>query len=145
MSDKFMSFLTTKAIPADRLAGRRDTSLPRLTKEPRDLWPSKRGTEIAHIRTSLDRLEASVLKRLSADLMAVRFDAPDHSHRAILIGGLAGERAVTIVEEADHASGVLAVIADAGSDRGPILTALRGMFRGIATVTASPLDRPFGQ
>lgn len=114
----------------------------RLTREPQDLWPSQRGSEIGHIEARFESVETA-LRRLTSAKDGAVYEYPDRDLRAILLKGLAGQRIVTIIEEAGLAPGMLSVVADAKADASPILDALRKMLAGVGDLRSSAPDHPF--
>ncbi|OYU19137.1 MAG: hypothetical protein CFE34_06940 [Rhodobacteraceae bacterium PARR1] len=114
----------------------------RLSTEPQDLWPSRRGTEIAHMAARFDAVEGA-LRRITAAKDGAVYEYPDRDLRAILLKGLAGQHVVTIVEERSVAPGLLSVVADAKADPAPILDVLRHLLAGTAHLQPSAPDQPF--
>lgn len=114
----------------------------RLTSEPQDLWPSQRGSEIGHIEARFDSVETALRRLILAKDGAV-YEYPGGDLRAILLKGLAGQRIVTLVEEASLAPGMLSVVADAKADASPILDALRKMLAGVGDLHGSAPDQRF--
>jgi hypothetical protein len=142
-----MSFVVTSAPMAKRKrihnpSGSAALRFERLTSEPQDLWPSQRGSEIGHIEARFDSVETA-LRRLTSAKDGAVYEYPGRDLRAILLKGLAGQRMVTIVEEASLSPGMLSVVADAKADASPILDALRKMLADVGDLRSSAPDQPF--
>lgn len=99
-----------------------------LRQEPKDLWPSGRGAEIGVIFTTLEKVIRALAKHSS------KLDRPPgailHSEEnlcALILWGLSGEKAVTLISEPDIDPSHVAVIADLNANPEGIARAIRGL------------------
>ncbi|MBC2835008.1 hypothetical protein [Paragemmobacter straminiformis] len=109
-------------------------------EQPRDLWPSGRGTQIGHFRSSFTRLKYRLLNRLPEGTKAELFGrVGDDDFLELVLYGFGGETAITLFTEPSQAPEVVAIVADAQSDHARLLVALQdALGKSVKVITDPP-------
>ena len=125
MTHEAMTLKDVRAWSLDK-AGKPVISL--LKQQPKDLWPSGRGAEIGVIFTTIEKVIRALAKH------SLKLDRPPgailHSEEnlcALILWGLSGEKAVTLISEPDIDPTRVAVIADLNADREVVARGIRDL------------------
>ncbi len=110
--------------------------------QPRNLWPSGRGTQIGHFHCRFVDLTRFLSGRIPKGTTAERFGRLGDDFREIVLYGFAGETAVTLFTEPSQARDVVAVVADERADHEKLLQALQSLFGADFYVIADPPETP---
>jgi hypothetical protein len=99
-----------------------------MKQEPKDLWPSGRGTEIGVIFSTMEAFILALAKKsgkLRRHPSAIVH--PEDDLCAVILWGVDGEKAISIVSEPHLATDRISVVADLNADVIAVSKALRDL------------------